>query len=259
MKLTGNVALVSGAARGIGRAIALRLAQEGARVVATDLPSAELDQTGDDLRAIGANNATYSMDLRDPAAIAAGLEQIGRITGGITILVNNAAVSRQVSFLAVTPEDIDLIMDVNFRASLVMMQHAARQIIPMGRGRIINISSIAGKGFRQTSNIAYAGSKGALITMSRIAASDLGRHGITVNSVCPGTTESRLMLAWLERKAAEEYTSIVDMRSKVTSVAVLDRMNVPEDIASTVAFLASEDARNITGQSINVDGGTIWD
>lgn len=258
-QLDGRIALVTGAARGIGRAIAQRLAAEGACVIASDIASSELSDTVAELRQVSPQSYALLLDLRNPQAIAEAFAEIGNSHGLLDILVNNAAVSCQADFFDLSVEDIDLIMDVNFRGSLLVMQHTARLMREAGSGRIVNISSIAGKGFRHTSNIAYAGSKGAVVTMTRIAAAQLGRFGITVNAVCPGMTETALMTDWLQRRAIEAGKQIDEIHQEMAGKTSLGQINQPEDIAAAVMFLVSDGSRNITGQSLNVDSGTIWD
>jgi NAD(P)-dependent dehydrogenase (short-subunit alcohol dehydrogenase family) len=139
------------------------------------------------------------------------------------------------------------------------LQRIAREMIPRRGGRIINIASIAGKGYAGASNVAYAASKGAVISMTKLAALQLARHDINVNSVCPGVTRTALSDANLQVRAQQEGLSIADMERRRAEFIPLKRANDPEDIAAMVVFLASSGARNITGQSFNVDGGLILD
>jgi NAD(P)-dependent dehydrogenase (short-subunit alcohol dehydrogenase family) len=132
-------------------------------------------------------------------------------------------------------------------------------MIPRRSGRIINIASIAGKGYAGTSNAAYAASKGAVISLTKTAAQQLGKHNINVNAVCPGVTRTALSDANLEVRAKQEGVSIAEMERRRAAVIPIERVNDPEDIAAMVVFLASAGARNITGQSFNVDGGIVPD
>jgi NAD(P)-dependent dehydrogenase (short-subunit alcohol dehydrogenase family) len=139
------------------------------------------------------------------------------------------------------------------------LQRVAREMIPRRSGRIINIASIAGKGYEGTSNAAYAASKGAVISLTKTASQQLARHNINVNSVCPGVTRTALSDANLHIRAQQEGVSLEEMERRRAEKIPLRRANDPEDIAAMVVFLASPGARNITGQSFNVDGGLIPD
>jgi NAD(P)-dependent dehydrogenase (short-subunit alcohol dehydrogenase family) len=148
---------------------------------------------------------------------------------------------------------------VNGKGVFFCLQRVAREMIPKRRGVIINIASIAGKGYVGASNAIYAASKGGVIGLTRLAALQLARHNINVNAICPGTTVTALSQANLERRAEEEGIPVAAMEKKRNDAIPLGRPNTPYDIASMAVFLASPGARNITGQSFNVDGGVIFD
>jgi NAD(P)-dependent dehydrogenase (short-subunit alcohol dehydrogenase family) len=158
-----------------------------------------------------------------------------------------------------TEADWDRIHRVNAKGVFFCLQRVAREMISHRNGRIINIASIAGKGYEGTSNAAYAASKGAVISLTKTAAQQLGRYNINVNSVCPGVTRTALSDANLHVRAAQEGVTVEEMERRRSEVIPLRRANDPEDIAAAVVFLASPGARNITGQSFNVDGGLIPD
>jgi NAD(P)-dependent dehydrogenase (short-subunit alcohol dehydrogenase family) len=187
--------------------------------------------------------------------IAKTVETFGRID----ILMNNAGVTKKLDFFEVTERDWDWIHSTNAKGLFFCMQAAAREMAKNQYGKIINTASIAGKGFRGTSNIAYAGSKGAVIAMTRIGASQLARYNINVNAICPGATRTEMydtiMKQIVEREKITEAEAIARMDASIP----LRRSNTGDDIANMAAFLASEEARNITGQSFNVDGGLMWD
>jgi len=126
-------------------------------------------------------------------------------------------------------------------------------------GRIINMASIAGKGYRDTSNIAYAGTKGAVIAMTRVGASQLAQHNINVNAICPGVTRTEMVDGILKGAAERQGISEAEVLARMSASIPLGRPNSPSDIANMAAFLASDEAQNITGQSFNVDGGLMWD
>jgi 3-oxoacyl-[acyl-carrier protein] reductase len=249
MKLENKVAIVTGAGQGIGRAIAERFVREGARVVIADV---DRDSGAEAARALGNRAVFIEADLGDVASIDALVARTVADHGGVDILVNNAGVTRKLDFFEVTPEDWDWMHGINARGVFFCMQRAAQEMRKTGRGKVINIASIAGKGYRGTSNIAYAATKGAVIAMTRIGASQLARHNINVNAICPGVT-----LTPLAEKVMTANGS--DILQRVERTIPLGHANQPEDMANMAAFLASAESDNITGQSFNVDGGLMWD
>ncbi len=148
---------------------------------------------------------------------------------------------------------------VNARGVFFCMQRAAREMAKQGGGKIINMASIAGKGYRGTSNIAYAASKGAVITMTRIAATQLAPHNINVNAICPGLTRTPMLESILRDNIQRRGLDEAEVIRRLETTVPLGRSNAPEDIANMAAFLASPESDNITGQSFNVDGGLTWD
>jgi NAD(P)-dependent dehydrogenase (short-subunit alcohol dehydrogenase family) len=159
----------------------------------------------------------------------------------------------------ITEADWDRIHRVNAKGVFFCLQRVAQEMIRRRAGRIINIASIAGKGYVGASNVAYAASKGAVIGMTKLAALQLAKHNINVNSVCPGVTRTALADANLAVAAQQQGVSLDDMERRRADLIPLGRANDPEDIAAMVVFLASSGSRNITGQSFNVDGGLILD
>ena len=166
--------------------------------------------------------------------------------GQIDILVNNAGVTRSLGFFDVTEEDWDWIHAVNAKGVFFCMQEVAREMAKRNEGRIVNIASIAGKGFRGTSNISYAGSKGAVIAMTRIGASQLAKHNINVNAICPGATRTSLYDRVMEQLTEREGISEAEAIARMDASIPLKRSNTPDDIANMAAFLASDEAHNIT-------------
>ena len=259
MNLSNQVALVTGAAQGIGKASALALADAGAHVVVADIDRQGAEATADAIMSTQRKSLAVQADVGD-------LQQIDRMVrtaieqfGQIDILLNNAGVTRRADIMDITEADWDRIHRVNAKGVFFCLQRVAQEMIPRRSGRIINIASIAGKGYEGASNVAYAASKGAVISMTKLAALQLGKHNINVNAICPGVTRTALSDANLRVRAQQEGVSVEEMEQRRAAVIPLKRANDPEDIAAMVVFLASSGARNITGQSFNVDGGLIPD
>jgi len=259
MELNNQVALVTGAGQGIGKAAAMALAAAGAHVVVADIDRQKAEATADAILARQKKALAVQADVGDLAEIDRMVRQALDRFGQIDVLLNNAGVTRRADIMDLTEADWDRIHRVNAKGVFFCLQRVAREMIPRRSGRIINIASIAGKGYEGTSNAAYAASKGAVIALTKTAAQQLGRHNINVNSVCPGVTRTALSEANLLVRAHEAGVSVEEMDRRRAEVIPLKRANDPEDIAAMVVFLASPGARNITGQSFNIDGGLIPD
>ena len=258
MSLNNKVALVTGAAQGMGRAIALRLASEGASVVATDINGRLVEQTSIDIRELGHNAVAVEADIGDIDDINRVVEEALNTYGRIDILVNNAGVTRHADIMDLTPEDWDRIHRVNARGVFFCLQRVAREMIDGDNGgRIINIASIAGKGYSGTSNAAYAASKGAVIAMTHIAAHQLGGYDINVNAICPGITRTAMGQSTMIQRSQNLGVPIEELEERRNALVPIGRANEPEDIADMAAFLAGPGSRNITGQAFNVDGGLV--
>ncbi|MYD73086.1 MAG: glucose 1-dehydrogenase [Chloroflexi bacterium] len=258
MELQGKNAVVTGAGRGIGRAIALQLAEAGARVAAADIDPDNADDTSAAIQESGGESLSIHADVGDLSAIDRMILEARNAFGRIDVIVNNAGVTRFLDVMDVEEADWDRIHRVNAKGVFFCMQRAAREMIDQGDGgRIINIASIAGKGYAGTSNAAYAASKGAVISMTMIAAHQLGRHDINVNAICPGVTMTDLSITNMRQRAERSGVSVDEMRQTRDSRIPIGRANEPEDIADMARFLAGPGARNITGQAFNVDGGLI--
>ena len=259
MQLTDKIALVTGAGQGIGRATAIALAEAGAHVVVVDINAKTVEETASAVGGFQRRTLALKADVGDVADIDRIVRETMAAFGRIDISVNNAGVTRRADIMDLTEQDWDRIHRVNAKGVFFCLQRVAREMIPKREGRIINIASIAGKGYAGTSNAAYAASKGAVISLTKTAAQQLGRHNINVNSICPGVTRTALSQDNLATRAKQEGVSLEEMERRRAEVIPLKRANDPEDIAAMAVFLASAGARNITGQCYNVDGGLIMD
>jgi glucose 1-dehydrogenase len=259
MTLQGKVALISGSAQGIGRAIALRLAQEGAAIIVEDrLDNARAEETVQQLQAAGAKVCLLTGDVGkvadDQRVIAEGVAKMGRID----ILVNNAGVERRAPFLDASEADYDLVLAVNLKGVFFLTQAFARHVRerdgdgaadrPGRGGRVINISSVHEE-LPFPHFASYCASKGGVKMLMRDLAIELAPLGINVNNVAPGAIETPIN--------AHLMSDPVLMKALLTNIP-LQRLGKPEDVAATVAFLASDDAAYMTGSTLIVDGGLLW-
>ena len=257
MQLNGKVAIVTGAGQGIGRAAAEALAAAGADVACVDINPATAEAAAAAVRAAGRNALAITADLgslpdidRMVAGTVAGL-------GKVDILVNNAGVTRRAYIMDLTEADWDRIHRVNAKGVFFALQRVAREMIPRRSGVIVNVASVAGKGYHGTSNAIYAASKGAVISLTYTAAQQLAPHDINVNAVCPGIVKTAIVEDLLRTRAAKEGRSVEEIERTIVAEVPLKRANNPAEIADAIVFLASPAARNITGQTLNIDGGLI--
>lgn len=257
MILRDKVVLVTGAGAGIGAAITVAMAEAGAHVVSADIDGDAARKTADKAAEFQAKMLALQADVGSLEDIDRMVEAAVGAFGRLDVIVNNAGVTRRAYIMDLTEEDWDRIHRVNAKGVFFCLQRAASQMIGQGGGRIINIASIAGRGYAGTSNAAYAASKGAVIALTKTAAQQLGPHNINVNAICPGVTMTPLGARNLVVRAEEQGVSIEEALKNHLAPIPLGRANEPEDIAALAVFLASPGARNITGQAYNVDGGLV--
>lgn len=243
MELKNRRAVVTGAGRGIGRAIAVKLASLGADVAVLDIDGDTAESTAAEIAATGVTAKGYALDVSDPGAVADVFKRIADDLGGIDILVNNAGITRDNLIIRMSPDDWDLVMSVNLKGAFNCTRAAVRPMMSQRWGRIVNIASIVGQ-IGNAGQANYAASKAGLIALTKSVAKEFGGRGITVNAVAPGYIETP-MTESLPEKAREDFASRI----------ALKRFGTPSDVANVVAFLASDDGDYITGQTINVDGG----
>ncbi|MDQ2668705.1 MAG: 3-oxoacyl-[acyl-carrier-protein] reductase [Gemmatimonadota bacterium] len=242
MDLTGKVALVTGSTRGIGRAIAETLAEAGARVAVV---GREQERAAAVAAELGGGAMGFGTDVSDPASVVALVEAVEAAFGQIDVLVNNAGLTRDNILFRIKDDDWDMVLDANLRGAFVAIRATARGMMKRRWGRIINIASIVGiTGNKGQAN--YAASKAGLIGLTKSVAKELGSRNILVNAVAPGFIETDMTAAMTP-----------EARAALSAQIPLDRLGKVQDIASVVAFLASEHASYITGQVLVVDGGMV--
>jgi NAD(P)-dependent dehydrogenase (short-subunit alcohol dehydrogenase family) len=245
----GKIALVTGAARGIGRAIAECLHEGGARVLLVDRDASGVASAAASLRTLnGAHAESLVANLADPASIASLADQVKGFAKRIDILVNNAGIELDLPFEQVTPELFDRLIAVNLRAPLLLTQ-ALVALFPPSGGAIVNISSIhADHAFANA--IPYACSKAGLVALTRNLALELANRQIRVNAVCPGYIDTPMWDEWLRSSADPE-----ELARQTTALHPLGRRGLPQDVASAVAYLAGPQSTWVTGTCLVVDGG----
>jgi 3-oxoacyl-[acyl-carrier protein] reductase len=246
MLLSGRTALVTGAARGIGRAVALRLAAEGAAVALLDVRDAEGPAQG--IRAAGGRALSFQADITELAAVEAVVAEMVTAWGGVDILVNNAGIIARGTILELTPETWKRVIEVNVNGTFHCCKAVVPHMIHRGFGRILNITSVAGKTGDVAAAPVYGTSKGALNALTKSLARQLAPHGITVNAIAPHAIETDMSAEWSAEKRAEILRGIP-----------LQRLGKPEEVAAAAAFLASEQAAFITGEILDLNGGFFMD
>jgi NAD(P)-dependent dehydrogenase (short-subunit alcohol dehydrogenase family) len=257
MKVYKNVC-ITGAGNGIGRAIAIAMSNEGYNVACADIDLKQAQDTVDLISNKQNSGIAVATDVTKVFDIKNMINKTVEAFGSLDILVNNAGVTRTSNIMDLTEKDWDWISNVNAKGTFFCLQVAASQMIKQNKGgRIINMASVGGKGFVDVSNAIYAASKGAVISLTKTAAQELAKHEITVNAICPGITHTNILSGIVKKRALEQNKSEEEIMKHYVRDIPLKRPNEPEDIAEMVVFLSSKGARNISGQSYNVDGGLI--
>lgn len=246
----GKTALVTGASRGIGRALAKGLAEAGFDVAITDLPSqaAELDVTRAEIEAAGRRAYVYTMDVSRKQDIEATAQALLEVAGSIDVLVNNAGILKPSLLQDLDEANWDAHFDVNAKGVLMMCQAVLPHMRAKKSGRVINIASIAGRQGVPTQGH-YAATKAVVITLTRVLAQEVGMDGVTVNAICPGIILTEMGKNNLGSEAAIRHWE---------EVAALRRLGTPEDVVGPVLFFASDLSAFVTGQALNVDGGIYY-
>ena len=245
MSLAGKVAVVTGAGRGIGKAISLNLASAGADIGVNDVNTEAIARAVADIEAMGRKAVPLAADVSDPDAVDQMMQRVLDAFGKIDILVNNAGIIRDNFLARLEKEDWDAVLDVNLTGTFLCTKSAARHMMKQRHGRIINISSVVGF----MGNIGqpnYAASKAGIAGFTKAVARELAPRGITVNAVAPGFIDTEMTRAMPDRA-----------RESIGQLIPMERLGKPEDVAHCVGFLASDEASYITGQVIHVNGGML--
>ena len=245
MTLENQTAVVTGAGRGIGRAIALKLAEAGANVVCLSRTEANSQKVADEITALGRQSWAVALDVGDTAAVEAAVAKILEDTGGVNILVNNAGVTRDGLLMRMSEEDWDTVLDTNLKGAFVLTKALTRNFMKLRGGRIINVASVVGL-MGNAGQANYAASKAGLIGFTKSVAKELASRGVTANVIAPGFIDTD-MTGDLSDEVKEAAKSHIP----------LGEFGIPEDIAAAAVYLASPDARYVTGQVLTVDGGMV--
>jgi len=243
MELKGKVALVTGAAQGIGKAVALLLAEKGADIVVSDINLEKAEETAREIEAIGRKAMAIRVDVANGNDVDRMVEAILGRFGQIDILVNNAGITRDKLVLRMTEEDWDAVLNVNLKGTFICTKAVIRHMSKQRRGKIVNIASVSGE-MGNVGQANYSASKAGVIGFSKTVAREFAQRGINVNAIAPGYIETPMTDA-LPEKTKEELRRLIPM----------DRLGRPEDVAEAVLFLVSEASSYITGQVLNVNGG----
>jgi 3-oxoacyl-[acyl-carrier protein] reductase len=240
-----QIVVVTGAGRGIGRAIALKFAAEGAEIACVSRTAENSEKVAGEVRALGRKAWAHAVDVADGAAVNAAAEKILAEAGRVDVLINNAGVTRDGLLMRMSEADWDTVLDTNLKGAFLFTKAFTRALLKQRSGRIINVASIIGL-IGNAGQCNYAASKAALIGFTKSAARELASRGITVNAIAPGFIETDMTAA-----VNEEW------RKELLSKIPLNRFGQPEEIADAALFLAGPAGRYITGQVLTVDGGMV--
>jgi NAD(P)-dependent dehydrogenase (short-subunit alcohol dehydrogenase family) len=242
-----HTAIVTGAGQGIGRAIALRLAREGASVVVADLHAGHARATAAAIEAEGLQARDVVVDVTDPADVRRMTASALQLYGGVDILVNNAGVLRSTAVAGISSEEWDLVLNVNLKGAFLCAQAVLDSMIARGGGRIVNMASMAGRATSTLGGAHYTAAKAGVLGLSRHLAREWASHRINVNAVCPGIVDTPMV-----RESVDE-----ERMARVLAAIPFSRLAEPEEIAHLVCFLASDEAAYITGASVDIHGGEM--
>jgi acetoin reductase-like protein len=252
--LTNQTAIVTGAARGIGKGIALALAREGAHVVVADINAEAAARVAAEICQLGLSALAAPVDITQASQVDGLVEQAVAHFGQLDILVNNAGVVSNAPVLDLSEEEWDRTIAVNLKGVFLCAKRAAKAMAAHKSGRIINIASLSGK-VGAPGQAAYCASKHGVVGLTQVMAIDLAPYGITVNAICPGMNETEMMQFVVAERAASRGQTVEEVRQGILAKTPLGRFGRPEDVAQVVLFFASAASAYVTGQAIDVDGG----
>ena len=248
MSLSGKNAIVTGGAQGIGRAIALRLAKDGANIALIDLNAEVGPKTIEEIEALGVKGLFIACDATNYDQVKAAAAQVNETLGGIDILINNAGIDRAQRFVDTDQALWDLIINVNYRSFLIASHVCIPYMIEKNSGNIVSLGSDAGR-IGNPGEVLYCGTKAAIMASSKALAKELARYNIRVNAVSPGPVKTELWDKLHEGEKGAKVTQAVER------AIPLRRLGTPEDVADVVAFFVGDDSRYLTGQVLSIDGG----
>ena len=244
--LENKIALVTGAARGIGQAIALQLAADGADLALCDVKAEWLEDTAAKVKALGRRAESYAMDVANGAAVGEAVAKVLADFGRIDVLVNNAGITRDTLLMRMSEEDWDAVLDINLKGAFLVTKAVVKPMMKQRSGAIVNIASVVGiMGNPGQAN--YTASKAGLIALTKTTAKELGSRNVRVNAVAPGFIRTAMT-----DKLSEP------IKDAMLKMVPLGRLGEPEDVAKAVAFLASDAAAYVNGQTLAVCGGMVW-
>ena len=249
---------VTGSGNGIGKAIAIMLNKHGYNVACADLSLEDAKNTLNEFKNKDKKGIAILTDVTKVYQINKMIQQVVNNFGTLDIMINNAGVTRTSDIMDLNEQDWYWINNVNSKGTFFCLQAAAQQMkFQKSGGKIINISSVGARGFVDVSNVIYAGSKGAIVSLTKTAAQQLGKYNINVNAICPAPTYTDIVEKLIKVRASEQKKSKEEIIKYYMRDVPLGRFNEPEDIAKMALFLSSDSSKNISGQSFNVDGSLI--
>jgi 3-oxoacyl-[acyl-carrier protein] reductase len=244
-QFAGKTALITGAARGIGQAIAVKLAGQGADIALCDLQKEWLDETAGLVRGLGRRAETYAVNVSSGEGVAATVDQIVKDFGRVDILVNNAGITRDTFLMRMTEEDWDQVLSVNLKGAFLFSKAVSKPMMKQKSGAIVNVASIIGL-IGNAGQCNYAASKAGMIALTKSVAKELASRNIRANAVAPGFIQTKMT-----EKLPEE------IKQKMLGAIPLGRFGEPSDVANVVCFLAGDEAKYVTGQVLTVCGGMV--